>query len=272
MIDFEITHKKSSISYSMPEAHEHTYYEVGYMISGEKRLFVDHTNYNMTAGDLILIPKEAIHRAMGKDHLGSNQIILYFAPYYLEPLIKRYGKDKIEELTKVQQFHFNLNERKELERFLHQMIHDYRRQDCYIAHEQQLFIEALFIILMRHYEVGEYAMHTPEDEMHARMSDAAAYMSKHYEEDMTLNDVATRYDLSCSHFTRQFKAVTGFGFKEYLIALRIRAAARLLINTNLSVTEIALKCGFNDSNYFGDAFKRVKGVSPRDYRKVSGFI
>ncbi len=46
----------------------------------------------------------------------------------------------------------------------------------------------------------------------------------------------------------------------------------MLLNTNQSITEIAEKCGFNDSNYFGDAFRKVKGVSPNKYRKNKGIV
>ena len=56
------------------------------------------------------------------------------------------------------------------------------------------------------------------------------------------------------------------GFKEYLLNVRIKDACRRLLETNESITEIAFGCGFNDSNYFGDAFRRIKGISPNKYR------
>ena len=65
-----------------------------------------------------------------------------------------------------------------------------------------------------------------------------------------------------------FKQATGFGLREYLVNLRIQRACELLLSTTLSITDIADKCGFNDSNYFGDAFRKAIGVSPRDYRKL----
>ena len=58
--------------------------------------------------------------------------------------------------------------------------------------------------------------------------------------------------------------MTGFGFKEYIINVRIKHACELLLNTNKSITTIAFECGFNDSNYFGDAFRRTKA-----YRLIS---
>ena len=70
----------------------------------------------------------------------------------------------------------------------------------------------------------------------------------------------------------KFKETTGFGFKEYLLALRIKHACDMLLNTGFSITEIAYSSGFNDSNYFGDVFKRIKGVSPLQYRKRQEYV
>ena len=82
-----------------------------------------------------------------------------------------------------------------------------------------------------------------------------------------LEDVAKKFNLSRSYLSKKFKSVTGFGFKEYIINVRIQHACELLLNTNKSITDIAFECGFNDSNYFGDAFRRTKGISPNKYRK-----
>ena len=75
-----------------------------------------------------------------------------------------------------------------------------------------------------------------------------------------------------SYFSRKFKLCTGFGYKEYLITVRIIEACRLLLNTDMSITQIAENCGFDDSNYFGDCFKKIKGMSPREYRKANGVV
>ena len=57
------------------------------------------------------------------------------------------------------------------------------------------------------------------------------------------------------------------GFKEYISDVRIKNACEMLLNSSKSVTDIAFDCGFYDSNYFGDAFKSIKGMSPNKYRK-----
>ena len=70
-----------------------------------------------------------------------------------------------------------------------------------------------------------------------------------------------------STFSKKFHRLTGFGFKEYLTHVRIQAAAEQLLSGKQSVTEVALNCGYSDGNYFGDAFRKIKGMSPNQFRK-----
>ena len=68
-----------------------------------------------------------------------------------------------------------------------------------------------------------------------------------------------------SYFSKQFKAITGVGLIEYLNLTRITAAEKLLTETNRPITEVAMECGFNDSNYFAAVFKKIKGITPKKF-------
>ena len=99
------------------------------------------------------------------------------------------------------------------------------------------------------------------------MQQIETYIYENYDKKLSLEDMSDKFHISRSYLSKKFKAVTGFGFKEYIVNVRIKNACRLLLETNKSITDIAFECGFNDSNYFGDAFRHVKGVSPNKYRK-----
>lgn len=79
--------------------------------------------------------------------------------------------------------------------------------------------------------------------------------------------VADYVHMSPTYYSKKFKQITGVGFKEYLTKTRLYEATELLTHTSLNVTEIAIRCGFNDGNYFGDAFRKEFGLSPLQYRK-----
>lgn len=76
-----------------------------------------------------------------------------------------------------------------------------------------------------------------------------------YNKDITLDEIADMLHLNPSYFSKKFKAVNGFGFKEYLNTIRINHSEQLLLETDMSITEIALECGYDNSNYFGDGLQ-----------------
>ena len=69
-----------------------------------------------------------------------------------------------------------------------------------------------------------------------------------------------------NYFCRMFKEIIQTTPIEYLLQYRIEQAAMRLTAANISVTEAAMACGFNDYSYFIRVFKRVKGVTPKQYQ------
>lgn len=99
------------------------------------------------------------------------------------------------------------------------------------------------------------------------IADVLYYMYRHYSEPITLETCSKWASLSSSYLSRSFKKVTGNSFRNYLNIIRIDAAEKLLITTELSVTEVALECGYNDVSYFAAWYRKIKGITPSDLRK-----
>ena len=101
----------------------------------------------------------------------------------------------------------------------------------------------------------------------AAMQDAVKYIHENYAENITLEGAAASAGLAPTYFSRKFKEIVGTGFRDYLTFVRLREAASLLRKTHLPICEVARRCGFNSSNYFGDAFRSAYGMPPRQYRQ-----
>lgn len=86
---------------------------------------------------------------------------------------------------------------------------------------------------------------------------------------IVLPEIAEYTGISYVHFIRRFKKYTGFTPTEYIAQMRMQRAVDFLTNTNMSIKEIAPKCGFENEYYFSNFFKQHKGVSPANYRKNS---
>lgn len=93
------------------------------------------------------------------------------------------------------------------------------------------------------------------------------YIRENFANDITLEDMSSVAGFSCKYFCKFFKDMTRTTPINYLMAYRIERAARKLLGSDLSVTQIAFDCGFNDLSYFIKTFKTFKHMSPKEYRK-----
>lgn len=93
------------------------------------------------------------------------------------------------------------------------------------------------------------------------------YLDEHYTERIVLDDLAERYYINKYYLTKIFKETYGSTINGYIIAKRITRAKQLLRFTDMTVDEIGNAVGMGDANYFSRTFRKVEGISPREYRK-----
>ena len=97
---------------------------------------------------------------------------------------------------------------------------------------------------------------------------ARQYVDQHYaDSELSLGAAARAVGLSPNHLSTVFKEKHGIGFSDYVTDMRIRQAKRLLLTTDLQISEIGERVGYQNINYFGMLFKKVIGVSPNRYRQ-----
>ena len=93
------------------------------------------------------------------------------------------------------------------------------------------------------------------------------YIKSNLASELTLAKVAKFARFSPIHFHNRFKAATGKTLREFVEGERISRAANLLVETGLTLSEIAYECGFSSQAYFSYAFKKRMGVTPRQYAR-----
>lgn len=99
------------------------------------------------------------------------------------------------------------------------------------------------------------------------MEQAMEFIDENFTSQICLDDIAKYVSLSPIHFHNRFRNATGKTPHDYVLEKRIKKAENLLVAANLSVSQVALECGFSSPAYFAYAFKRQKGMSPREYTK-----
>ena len=94
------------------------------------------------------------------------------------------------------------------------------------------------------------------------------YIVEHVEERLTLNNVASSFGVSPNYLSQLFKKYSEIGFSEYISQQKIARAKELMADGTLKIYEIAERLGFESAFYFSKVFKKVTGLSPRDYMQT----
>nr|WP_154984376.1 response regulator [Paenibacillus xylanexedens] len=136
-------------------------------------------------------------------------------------------------------------------------------QKALLLHEQQRRIQAMQDIvdpkLVDIRERREQQGNTP-------IGEALAYIETHLGEPMTMRELADSLHLNSSYFSVLFKEQVGLNFSEYLMRKRVQRAKELLVQTNLPISEIAERVGYQTDKYFIKVFKSLENISPSKYR------
>lgn len=94
------------------------------------------------------------------------------------------------------------------------------------------------------------------------------FISEHSHKDISLNILAQKVDLSPIYISKMFKEKLGINYIDFLTECRIEKAKKLLNDPERSLKEITFEVGYHEPNYFSKVFKKMCGVSPKEYRKT----
>lgn len=127
--------------------------------------------------------------------------------------------------------------------------------------------QTALIHTLRHYSQRRLPILRPTGGLPGwQLKRVADFIEQHLEQSLTLSDLAGITGLSDFHFARMFKQATGYTPHRYVSHRRLAQARRLLKDSSLNMTEIALQCGFGSSSHFSNRFRAETGASPTQYR------
>ena len=125
----------------------------------------------------------------------------------------------------------------------------------------------LLVLFLRYWSESGEAGETRDADACELVYKALEYIHGNYRSDIKASDCCRCVGLSYSYFSRLFKKVVGKGFCEYVNFLRCNRAEKLLLTTGKSVSEISEECGFSDTGYFIQRFKKERGITPASLRR-----
>lgn len=239
----------------MHSHHYHDLFEVYYMVSGKCSYFIDDKSYEVKKGDIVLIPEGIIHKTNydGEEH---QRILIECSSSFVPDSVRGKLKNMIH-------LYRNPAVSGEIYSILKKIEEEYQSPDEYTEEALKALMKTAFFCLVRNknsVELGE--------SKNPMIEEIANYIKNNYQSDISLSSIAKEHYVSHEHLSRTFKRETGFGFNEFLSLIRLQHAENLLKNRGTkSISDIAYSCGFNDSNYFSDKFKKTYGKSPLQFSK-----
>lgn len=220
--------------------------------------------YDLYTGDLVLIPPQAFHYTrypFGACRRGA----VFFRKEDVSMEVQKSLPGEETFLCQMRILQTPQSSQMQIDVLLHRMV-----QENQLGDERSSLILSAMLQEMLLRCSRECTLLAVPDRIHTTDREivyAARFMTEHYADPITSDDIAAAAGFSPNYLSRKFREATGFGLHEYLVFLRLRHAAQQLVDTERSITEIALQCGFSDSNYFKDAFKKKYGCTPRAYRR-----
>lgn len=244
--------------FEMNDSHFHNKHELYFLESGQTTYMVGNEIYVLNAGDMIFIPENTFHKTGKGDSKKNERVLIMFDNSYVGQDFREY----IEELKKnnfIQLPEEYISAVQKLFRLIENESKN-RYRDC--SQMQKLYLQELLITISRHRIKKNSVKFSGSLKI---IQNIARYINDNYSLELTLQSISEKYALSPAYLSRQFKSVTNIGLNEYINIVRINAAEKILSTEKKSITQVALECGFNDSNYFSAVFKKIKGITPKKF-------
>ena len=250
--------------------HFHRHNEIYYLEEGSSKIFVDTKLYNLSAGSLVFIRSGRIHRTVAGDNTSHKRTVLMFPDSIVKKLFDIC--DDSQALKNIDSMVVHIPEivRNQLKTKFSNIHKEVTSPDSMSDSVLKSIINQILIDMLRTYKNKSHVARDSDNILNEVIQQAINFICKNYNRQITLNMTADYINMSPTYFSKKFKRETGFGFKEYLAKYRLREAVKLRkSNKYSSITDVATRCGFNDSNYFATAFKAEYGVSPNKFRHYS---
>ena len=252
-------HPRYEMSY-----HWHIEYEVIRVLKGELLMTIGEDEFTAKSGDIIFIKGGLLHGGIPKNCLYEcivyNLDSLMTASPAGERLLKKVSSNSIDIYD-----HFPSGDR-ELLRITDRMFgHMKTRAEGHELTVIGAFYEFFGYILEHSLYKEAQSISAKDGQRIEHLKNVIATIEEHYDECITLDDLARAAGMNSKYFCRYFREMTHRTPIDYLNYYRIEQACFKLATSNNSVAEIGMSCGFNDESYFIKTFKKYKGVTPKKY-------
>ncbi|AKG35286.1 AraC family transcriptional regulator [Paenibacillus durus] len=249
---------------TLVEDHWHRSLELTLMLEGESLYNINGNEILVRENELVLINSGEIHSCQ----------IDWSKPY--EALTIIFPFDLLKQSNpSVEKFFFTLDNDSpnytQLVSIFRETYHLFKKRASNPHYQLKLnsaFYDILYLLMTSFITEKKLSLSVKSQKYWNRCQMIIEYVDEHYKEQLTLTSLSREFGISKEHLARTFKEYMGTTFKKHLTRIRLFYAYQLLIYTDYSLLEIAMKEGFTDSRSFINSFKEIYGITPQKYRKT----
>lgn len=249
--------------------HYHDFHKILILLSGDVTYCIEGRTYDLRPNDIVLVNSGEVHKPIIRSDAPYERIIIYVSPDYLSEYrdakndLSLCLRQAMAEQSHVLRLHSSMNGKlgstiRELDRSLYD--EDYANE----LYHHILFLE--FMIQLNRAALHNHVEFIGDSASNDKILAVLDYLNEHLTEDISIDELSSRFFLSRYYLMHTFKEQTGYTIGSYLSTKRL-FLARDLIAKGTPITDVCYACGFHNYSTFSRAYKKSFGESPREYRQ-----
>ena len=252
--------------------HNHTFFELVYILKGTATHWIGQESMPLRAGDYFIIDPGSAHSY--KDTKDFEIINCLFLPEYIDRALGECPS--LSSLLSNQVLRFGVpidiraadrilhDEDKSVGKLIRLMENEYVQQNVGYMELLRCYLTQVLVLAVRASEHAEQSR-----VRHRATAAVVEYLQQNYAQPLSLDTISSRFGYTPQYLSSLFHKDTGTTIQDFLQRLRVEEACRLM-DSKVSLTELAQAVGYTDTKHFSKVFRKHKGISPREYRSNIG--
>ena len=253
--------------------HWHRYVEIGLCLEGEGQFLYSYKQYPVEPGDIFINNDYENHVAVADAGQESRFIFLILMPSFISDSSNHSANQQYMKTFRynppdfVNRIAHSTETARRITRQIKRGYEVYQAKENMWEMELDIIVRRILLELALHYfrQEGE---ESARQKLNPKILAARSYMTQHYNQNVTLEEVARQVGLNTTYFRHLFKQETRISFKEYLTHLRLSNARQLLANSDISVQQVIEEVGYTNISQFYRVFRQHYHMTPAEYRRL----
>ncbi len=257
-LENRLYYRKSQLSIGVLHWHEHI--EVCRLIKGKAQFTVEGHKYDFNVGDIIIIPSKRLHLL---ECTGEHSAEVFVIPaYYFSPVLNEYPTHRCHILSS------KINEinglKEELDTLFNKIETEFENKDNHWDSIALTSALNIFCLLSRNFNIFNTNRRKNSQIIEPVLDEIKNDATN---PEYSLSYFAKKLGYTTEYFSCLFKEYVGMGFKKYLDRQRIDEAKRIMIRRDISISDLAGFCGYNNVRTFNNRFKEFEKIAPSQFQK-----